>query len=462
MHLDGEDLLIKNHFVILVLVLLLAGMVAFVNHVQKVEAVSPTVTINADGSISPPTAPITNTDNVTYKLTDNITTTAYNIFVNRDNIILDGAGYTLQSEGRWNLISLGNRNNVTVMNFNMEWSGDGIQMGNTSWITIKNCNFTSNGRAVLATSTTSNFTFTNNYVSGRYRTASQGPSFGEVYDGLISGNTLQYCAYGIVLYGGENVTVKDNLITDCTFGMWPLGGTNISIFNNTISNNGIGICKTGGSYMTLRIYHNYFINNNEPATAEGGNCTWDNGYPSGGTYWSGYVSPDLFSGEYQNITGGDGIGDNPFKIYRTTSVWDYYPRMFVSVCNVSQSPPKGSVFSTDAVRVNATITHVNLLEQVILNCTYSNSSTTWTTSINMTNLGDDIWNGIIPSLPVGTNVTYTIIAQDTAGNSINSKSQGYTFDYPVVIPEFPTYALLPILFTATLFAALAHRRKRIK
>jgi hypothetical protein len=102
----------------------------------------------------------------------------------------------------------------------------------------------------------------------------------------------------------------------------------------------------------------------------------------------------------------------------------------VNICNVSQTPPKDNVLSTDAVKVNATITHVNPLELVVLNCTYSNGSATWTSIISMTNLEDDIWNGIIPSLPVGTNVTYAIIAQDNAGNSINSTSQGYTFDYP--------------------------------
>jgi hypothetical protein len=135
--------------------------------------------------------------------------------------------------------------------------------------------------------------------------------------------------------------------------------------------------------------------------------------------------------------------------------------MFVSVCNVSQTPPKDNVTSVDIVRVNATITHLNPLEQVILNCTYTNSSATWTSSTNMTNLEDNVWNATIPSLPIGTNVTYTIIAQDNAGNSINSTSQGYTFDYPVIIPEFPTYALLPILFVAALSAALVLRRKRI-
>jgi hypothetical protein len=79
----------------------------------------------------------------------------------------------------------------------------------------------------------------------------------------------------------------------------------------------------------------------------------------------------------------------------------------------------------------------------------------------MTNLEDDVWNAAIPSLLVGTNVTYTIILQDNAENLVSSIDQGYTFDYPVVIPEFPAIALLPILFVATLFAALVLRRRRI-
>jgi len=36
---------------------------------------------------------------------------------------------------------------------------------------------------------------------------------------------------------------------------------------------------------------------------------WDDGYPSGGNYWSNYTDVDLSSGAYQNVTGSDGIGD---------------------------------------------------------------------------------------------------------------------------------------------------------
>ena len=51
-------------------------MVTSVNQVQRVEAAdSPTIWINGNGSVTPPTTLITSVDNVTYTLTDNITGT---------------------------------------------------------------------------------------------------------------------------------------------------------------------------------------------------------------------------------------------------------------------------------------------------------------------------------------------------------------------------------------------------
>jgi parallel beta-helix repeat protein len=465
----GERLVKLNRLGIFVMVFLLVGIFAYADQTQKAEAAdSPPLTINADGSITPSTTLITSTDNITYTFTDNITTNSGYQAINilRDNIILDGAGYVVQHVNRYSGIYVGNRNNVTLKNIKIIDCGDGISLNADTWLTIDNCTLQGNYRAIMNgyTDGPKNFTFTNNKIIAPLPARTRdGANFGSVNDALISENTIQHCGYGLVVYGHENVTIKNNLIDDCTWGIWPLSSEfpNISVFDNTFSNNGCGVCVNGGNHTGLKVYHNRFFNNNEHARGEGAILQWDDGYPSGGNYWSGFVSPDLYTGEYQNVTGGDGIGDTPFIIPLPFNVKDRYPFMFVSICNVSQSPPEGSVFSTDTVSVNASVTHLNPLEQVILNCTYTNSNATWTSIINMTNLEGDIWNGIIQALPVGTNVTYVIIAQDNVGNSINSISQGYTFEYPVVIPEFPAIALLPILFGATLFAALVYRRKRM-
>jgi hypothetical protein len=52
---------------------------------------------------------------------------------------------------------------------------------------------------------------------------------------------------------------------------------------------------------------------------------WDDGYPSGGNYWSDYTGVDLRKGPYQNETGSDGIGDTPYSIDSDNA--DRYPLM---------------------------------------------------------------------------------------------------------------------------------------
>jgi parallel beta-helix repeat protein len=455
----------KNQFSVIAFVFLFVGMITLVNQFHKAEAASsPALTINADGSVTPTTTLITSSDNITYTLTDNITTGEGYQVINmlRDNIILDGSGYAVTHTNRYSGVYVGYRNNVTVKNLALIDCGDGIHLDADTWLTIDNCTFEGNYRAIFNgyTDGPKNLTFTNNKViaPGRSR---DGVNFASVNDALIAKNSFQHCGYGLVVYGYENVTIRDNLIDDCSWGIWPLSSeSSFSIFNNTFSNNGVGISVGGGTHPTLKIYHNRFFHNNEHARGEGATLFWDNGYPSGGNYWGGFVSPDLYSGEYQNVTGGDGIGDNPFIIPLPYNVQDRYPFMFVSVCNVTQSPPKSEVLYTDTVSVNATITHLNPLEQMILNVTCSNSTDTWATSINMTNLEDDIWNGIIPSFPVGTNVTYAIIARDNSGNSVNSKDQGYTFEYPVIISEFSSIIILPLsMMTTICLLVMFHRRK---
>ena len=97
--------------------ILLVGLLVVTLRTQMVEA-SGTVYIRADGSVEPPGVPISSVDNVTYTLTDNIYDS---IVIERDNIILDGAGYTVEGTGSGEGFYLSGMTNVTINNTNIRY-----------------------------------------------------------------------------------------------------------------------------------------------------------------------------------------------------------------------------------------------------------------------------------------------------------------------------------------------------
>ena len=129
-----------------------------------------------------------------------------------------------------------------------------------------------------------------------------------------------------------------------------------------------------------------------------------------------------------------------------------------NITNVYQDPST-NVLPDDVVRINVTVTDVGGINRVQLNYTYVNSTGTWNSIANMTNLAGDIWNATIPALQYGTNVTYVILAEDNAGNLITTEQLGYTYEYQVV-PEFSTLPILVIFTTTTLLLAIMLQKKR--
>jgi len=127
-----------------------------------------------------------------------------------------------------------------------------------------------------------------------------------------------------------------------------------------------------------------------------------------------------------------------------------------NITGVSQTPLEDNVLPEDEVKVNATVTdNLNGIKQVVLN--YTNGNGTWIT-VNMTNLEGNIWNGTIPAFPYCTNVTYAIMAEDNAGNTITTEEMEYEYQYHV-IPEFPSFLILPLFMIATLLAVMVYKRK---
>jgi parallel beta-helix repeat protein len=126
--------------------------------------------IRSDGSVVPSTAPISRVGSV-YTLTGNIT--EHVIEVQRDNIVIDGAGYALEGIGGFYAgergIALTGRGNVTVKNMEIKKFGYGIYLSNSSNNIITENKITDNLYGIwIADQSTNNVISRNNVTETWY------------------------------------------------------------------------------------------------------------------------------------------------------------------------------------------------------------------------------------------------------------------------------------------------------
>jgi parallel beta-helix repeat protein len=149
---------------------------------------------------------------------------------------------------------------------------------------------------------------------------------------IADNNTITGGFAGILcLSFSRNNTISNNLVTAQVTLEPPVDAGAISFVNsldnivrgNRMVNNSYGVyCwNTVGN----TIYHNNFVDNAYQTYTHSSADTWDNGYPSGGNYWSNYAGNDSYSGPFQNETGSDGLGDTAYAVDAVSR--DNYPLM---------------------------------------------------------------------------------------------------------------------------------------
>jgi len=321
----------------IMLLLLLIGIFALAFNIQPVKA-SGTIYIRADGSIDPPDAPISTVDNVTYTFMGGI----YDeIVVERSNIIIDGDGYTV--EGRYvsesKGIFLSGRSNVTVKNVAVKKFYYGIRLDGSSGNIIQGNTVTDNYHGIRLEwasnyNSISGNTITANNLDGIYLSRSNNNS--------VSGNNIANNYRGIRLesssnyniIGGNNITanngagirllysssnsISGNNIANSIDGIYLTDSSDNSISGNNITaNNRYGIWLSWSSDNA--IYHNNFVDNTEQVQSEYSTNIWDDGYPSGGNYWSDYEEKYPDASEINN----SGVWDTPYVIDENNR--DNYP-----------------------------------------------------------------------------------------------------------------------------------------
>jgi parallel beta-helix repeat protein len=165
-------------------------------------------------------------------------------------------------------------------------------------------------------------------------------------------NTIEGKCYGIRLMNSVSCTAADNNVSGCIGGVHLENTTNCVVRRNYITKNDQGIrlyspctynqilennvydnnydgmiapMPPNATFFQNLIFHNNFINNTNSFIYNVYGSVWDNGYPSGGNYWSRYNGTDFYNGVYQNETGSDDIGDKPYAV--NSFEVDRYPLM---------------------------------------------------------------------------------------------------------------------------------------
>ena len=231
----------KVFFLLLVLLLFSAVTVVYSENSDELEMV---VYIRADGSVEPSTVPVERDGNV-YKFTGDIQAS---IIVERDNVVIDGSGFTLQGTGRddfrsamlqinytdYHLKGLeppeydydegiipesnntgiySYKQNLTIMNLKITEFWCAIELEHSSDNCIINNELTDNAQGVRI------FSSSNNTISGNNITNnSQGITLTAAYNNIFANNITGCSEYAIKLFWSFN-TLSENRITNSGCGI---------------------------------------------------------------------------------------------------------------------------------------------------------------------------------------------------------------------------------------------------
>lgn len=370
--------------------------------------------IRSDGSIDPSFFPIQRSSTL-YTLTSDV---LGGITVQRNNMILDGNGHTLSGGG----LSLNNVSNVTVENLTVTGNVFGISVSGMLNV-ITNNTITRTGNSNLAL----NEATAGIYVTGRG-------------SNIIAENNLAYNYNGMYFTETENNLIIGNNITDSSNPRYP-------------SRSSYGVMFWEASNNT--IYHNSFVNNDAQAHNDILNSpfsinTWDNGYPSGGNYWSDYETRYPKAAEIDSSR----IGDIPYVIDANNT--DHCPLIEPfnnTYYTLETTPPKISVLSPINQAYNES--SVSLVFAVDKSVNWTGYSLDGKQDVTITG------NTTIANI---TNGMHNIIvyANDTFGNICASQNITFAIAKSETFPTAPVVAVSGASAAVVVVAGLAVYFKKRK
>jgi len=375
----------------------------------------------------------------------------------------DVANYSVGDAGQ---VILVNCTGIRVENLNLSHTSIGVQLWKTNNSIIVGSNITANNWYGIRFDSSSNNSIVENNITANNRdgillydssnynsivgsnlTANNqyGIQLDHSSNNSIVGNTIANNRDGILLRSSSNNSiVGSNITANNRDGVWLYDSSNYnSLVGNNIANNWYGIRFSGSSNYNS-ISHNNFVDNSQQVYSYYTSTNiWDDGYLSGGNYWSDYEGVDA---------DGDGVGDTPYTIDENNV--DHYPLMgpFNSF-NTSVG------YSVDVIS-NSTIEDFRYFE--------SNSTIVMHVSNMTANQTVGFCRLTIPHelIPPPYNITvnntpveYNIILENETVSIIYFTYKHSQLEI-IIIPEHPTTMILLMLSITTAIVTILKRKTR--
>jgi parallel beta-helix repeat protein len=344
-------------------------------------------------------------------------------------------------------IYLINCENVTVRDLNLTENGCGVFLWNTTQSKIENVSVSDNTYGINMRNSHNNTFSLNNIADNQYGMWLKNSNSSKIQHSNVTSNQ-----WGIFMNNSALNSIFRNHISDnMADGIWLEHSHNNTVIENTIAENGVdyfpipepmyfGIKLQNSENNT--IYHNNFIDNGGQAEAiSSDDNKWDNGWPSGGNYWSDYAGID---------TNSDGIDDDVYVIHSPNV--DAYP--LTGMFSILETP---SDYAVEIV-CNSTINSINYYpSNNTIAITVSNMTVTQTYGFCRLTIPHDLMQPPYNVLINGTSVLPTIV-EENAYTVIYISYEHSTLEI-IVIPELPSALLILALAFSTIFAITLKRKK---
>lgn len=366
--------------------------------------------------------------------------------MNQRNITIDA--YTHPNTGYLAVI---NSTKITIQNLTIEKSGQGILLGYTTDSIVQNCTVTGSYYGIMLAFSSNNRIRENKLSSNLCGIMLNWIS----NNNNVAKNSIENNTDGIQVVSYNNTLIENNVINN--HRGFRLHLTSNTVVGNNIAYNYIGACFVASS--DNKLFHNNFVENQRQVYiwTESGYCfnIWDDGYPSGGNFWSNYDGEDADF---------DGIGDVAYVIDPLNK--DEFP--LAGRFNIFNASLQDETSYNISITSNSTLSNFqfNSQDRMISFDVEGEAGTTGfcrvAVPLNFMWCDDpDEWvvtvadHSVQPYIIERNNCTYIYVNYTHCKKTVEIQSSH-------IISEFPSKIIMPLIMIATLLIITTRHCKSIR